>query len=331
MLRRNLFWVLALWTCLCTPALSVAQWTVNKVRPSARGPSAAFSPDGRSLAFLDGKGTIHVWNVATAKERKKITLALGPDDSAEQVLYTPNGDLAVLRCRYEGFKSGPGWARQGTIFACLWNPATEKQSPRIPIGYGGLAVCPKGDVLAYADDLWDIATGRKLRTVALPHGLVFTVWFSPDGKTVAYQVCESLAQDGSLVFFAEVATGKKLLQVGEFDFARRRLSFVTDAVFTPEGKEVACSATLYELASGKAVRKLSLEKHGSVIGFSPKGRSLISWDRSRGTVSLLEKRTLKELRAIKVGRNVEAVHLSPDGKTMGLIRGKAIELRRLVD
>jgi WD40 repeat protein len=221
MLRIKPWWVVALGLCLCIPAETMAQWTLNPVRPQARKTSGAFSHDGRSLALLDRKGTVRVWNVATGRESGRIKLALRPDESAEQVCYTPAGDLAVLRCRYQGFKSGPGWARQGTIFASLWNITTEKQSPPIEIGYGGVAVCPKGAVLAYSDGLWDIATGKRLRKVALPGGLVFEIWFSPDGKAVAYQVCESLAQDGSLVFLANVATGKKLLQVGEFDFKRR--------------------------------------------------------------------------------------------------------------
>jgi hypothetical protein len=141
---------------------------------------------------------------------------------SERVGYTGAGDLVVLLCRYRGFKSGPGWATQGTISACLWNLTSAKRSPFIEIGYGGIAVCPKGKLLAYRDGLWEIATGKKLRKVALPEGLVYEIVFSPDGKTVAYQISESPAQDFSLLFFADAATGKKVVQIGEIDLDRQR-------------------------------------------------------------------------------------------------------------
>ena len=337
MQRINLTHVLALLAGLSAPAAPAGQWTKDKVRPAAGEPSAAFSPDGRSLALLDGKGAVHTWDVATGKAGKKITLALGPDESAEQVRYTPAGDLGVLLCRYKGFKSGPGWFVQGKISACLWNLSSGKRSPFVEVGYGGLAVCPRGTLLAYDEGLWEIATGKKLRTVALPKGLVYEIGFSPDGKAVAYEICESLAQEGSLIFVADAATGKKLFQVGEFDWDRYRFSFVCGGVFTPDGKAMACSEpygssiSLYEVAAGKALRKFSRAKPESVVGFLPDGRSLISWHRPSGTVHLWESTTGKQRPAMKVGAGVETVLLSPDGKTLAVRKGKAVAFRSLTE
>jgi hypothetical protein len=113
--------LLTLLAYLCASTPQGGHWVQRTVRPSAERPSAAFSPDGRSLAILDGHGTVRIWDVTTGKAGKKIPLALGPDESAEQVRYTPAGDLAVVLCRYKGFRSGPGWAVQGKISACLWN------------------------------------------------------------------------------------------------------------------------------------------------------------------------------------------------------------------
>src|SRR5262245_5337708 len=121
--RNNLARVLALLAWLSAlPALS-AQWTQDKVRPSAGEPSAAFSPDSRSLALLDGKGVVRIWDVATGKEKKKLPLTLGPNESAEQLRYTPGGELAVVLCRYQGFSQ----TKVGTISACLWNLSTGKR------------------------------------------------------------------------------------------------------------------------------------------------------------------------------------------------------------
>src|SRR5262249_24855849 len=95
--------------------------------------SAAFSPDGRTLAALNKDGTIRLWDVATGKERSKTAFALGPEEVAHQIHYTPDGDLAVLLRRHTGFKFEAGGVTQGTISACLGNLKSGRRSPLIKI------------------------------------------------------------------------------------------------------------------------------------------------------------------------------------------------------
>jgi WD40 repeat protein len=324
---------------LSATAASAAEWTWDGVRPSARQPSAAFSPDGRALAVMDGKGAVRIFDVATGKEGKTITPALGPGEAPERVSYTNSGDLVVLLCKYKGFKSGPGTATQGTISACLWNFASGKRSPLIEIGYGGLAVCPNGEVLAYGDGLWEIATGKKLRKVALTDGLVYEVGFSQDGKTVMYQISESLAQDFSLLFLADVATGKKVLQIGEIDLdkQRDRCSFYFGAVFSADGKRVAFSEGdrlalhLWDVPGGKTLHRIPLEKSERVVGFSPDAKALVSWRRAAGSVCVWDAATGKERHEVKLAKGVDAVLLSPSGKTVALLKGNDVEFRSLME
>jgi WD40 repeat protein len=326
--------VLAWLLPLAAPA---GQWTVRAARPSAEKPCAAFSPDGRNLALWDGKRTLTIWDPATGKQRKTTTLALGRDESAEQVRYTPDGDLAVLLCRYKGFKSGPGWAREGTISACLWNISTGKRSPFIEVGYGGLAVCPKGALLAYRGGLWEMKTGKKLQKVALPGGLVYDILFSPDGKTVVYQISESLAQDFSLLLVVDAGTGKKRLQIGDIHPGNGRFYF--GPRFSPDSKQLAFAEAdrpalhLWVVAAGdQARRRIPLEVSERVVAFSPDARALISWDdRPNGVLHLWETQTGKQRHAVKVRGGIEAVLLSPDGKTVALVKGTAVEFRRLKD
>jgi WD40 repeat protein len=285
---------------------------------------------------LDGKGTLTIWDPATGKQRKTTTLALGREESAEQVRYTLDGDLAVLLCRYKGFKSGPGWARQGTISACLWNISTGQRSSFIEVGYGGLAVCPKSSLLAYGGGLWEAKTGKKLRNVAIPDGLVYDIVFSPDGKTVVYQISEGLAQDFSLLFVVDSGTGKKLLQIGDIDPGSGRFYF--GPKFSPDGKQLAFAEAdqpalhLWVVGAGKVKRRIPLEVSERVVGFSPDAKTLVSWDnRADGVLRFWETETGKERHAVKVGGGVEAVLLSPDGKTVALVKGTAVEFRRLKD
>jgi WD40 repeat protein len=198
--RENVPQAFALLVSLAALAAPPAGWT--------REPSAAFSPDSKSLALLDGKGTVRIWDVVAGKEGKRSALSLDPNEYVKQVHYMPNGDLAVVLYQYKGFKSGPGWATQGTISACLWNLSFGHRTPFIEVGYGGLAVCPNGTLLAYNSGLWELASGKKLHNVALPKGLVFEIDFAPDGKTVLYRISESLAQDFDLLLLADTASGK---------------------------------------------------------------------------------------------------------------------------
>jgi hypothetical protein len=76
-MRNNRLRALAVLAWLLPLAAPVGEWTKRAGRPSADKPSAAFSPDGRNLALLDGKGTLTIWDPATGKQRKTTTLALG--------------------------------------------------------------------------------------------------------------------------------------------------------------------------------------------------------------------------------------------------------------
>ncbi len=330
---------LSLLAGLYVPAILAAQWTTDGVRPSARRPSAAFSPDGRSLAVLDGKGAFRILDVATGVEIKRIAPALGVGEVLERVSYTSAGELVVLLCRYEGFKSGAGKATQGTISACRWNLTSGKRSPFIEIGYGGLAVCPKGKLLAHHDGLWDIASGKKLRKVALPDGLVYQIEFSPDGKSLAYQISESLAQDFSLLFFADVTTGKKMLQIGEIALnkGKERCHFYFSPKFTADGKQLAFSEAdrpalhVWDMRGNKEIHRIPLKDSERVVGFSPDSKALVSWHQAGRSVRLWEAATGKLRHTVMVGAGVQAVLLSPDGKTLALLKGNAIAFRRLTE
>jgi WD40 repeat protein len=330
--------VLVLLSGIATFGVGIAGQGEARPGPDARIVSAAFSPDGRSLVSLSSDRTVRFWDVASGKERKRVVLASGKDEVPKQVSYTPDGDVAILLYRYQGFAfdTARGTATQGTIPACLWNLTSGNRSPFIRIGYGGVAVCPKGRLLAYGGGLWEVATGNKVRAFALPDGLVYDIAFSPDGKALAYRICESLAQDGALVVVLDVATGKRMFQVGEFDWDRYKLSpFVSAPKFSPDGSTIAFSEPdqpalhLWDVAAGKAVHRIPLAQHEEVVGFSSDGKTLVSWQRAGGRIRLWDAATGKQRRAIKVENGVRSILLAPDGRTAAVTKDGGLEFRAL--
>ncbi|HEY7158441.1 MAG TPA: WD40 repeat domain-containing protein [Gemmataceae bacterium] len=122
-------------------------------------------------------------------------------------------------------------------------------------------------------------------------GRVFSLAFSPDGKTLL-----AGAWDGSIRLW-DVATGKELRQ-----YAGHK-GWVRSVAFAPDGKTFASGGKdkvirLWETATGKEFRRL--EGHQSWIEyliFSPDGKTLASRDTGR-TIRLWEVATGRESRRI---------------------------------
>jgi hypothetical protein len=149
--------------------------------------SAAFSPDGTTLAVLDAEGGTRLWDVATGRWTGTLSSrqCAGADT---QVLFSPDGTtLAVI-----------GSAGGST---CLWDVAARRQIAVITepsnqnIGVTGGAFSPDGKILAIGDSngstyLWDVATARQIFTLTDPSSSqggpdVEAVAFSPDGTMLA--------------------------------------------------------------------------------------------------------------------------------------------------
>jgi len=118
-----------------------------------------------------------------------------------------------------------------------------------------VAFAPDGKVLASGgfDDvikLWDVGSGRELRTLSAHQARVLSVAFSPDGKVLA-----SGGADGAIRLW-DGATGTELRAMKPDRF------FVNSVVFSPDGKVLASGSgagkiELWDVASGRELRTLS--------------------------------------------------------------------------
>jgi WD40 repeat protein len=112
---------------------------------------AAFSPDGKTLAGLSDFDSIHLWEVATGRERRVIITG--------------------------GRTTSFAFSRDGRILATV-NDGLYEHAPR-----------EKGHYSTYVDwgqvRLWDVATGKEIHRFGDHRGGVSALAFSPDGKRLA--------------------------------------------------------------------------------------------------------------------------------------------------
>jgi WD40 repeat protein len=136
--------------------------------------------------------------------------------------------------------------------------------------------------------LWDVASGRALRTLSGHNGFVESVAFSPGGESLV-----SGCQDGSIKFW-DVANG---LEVKTLSGHTHSVNGVT---FSPNGKLIASASadtTIKVWAADSGDTVLTLARHTSnvhQVAFSPDGDRLASasWD---GTIKLWDASTGKQL------------------------------------
>jgi WD40 repeat protein len=161
----------------------------------------------------------------------------------------------------------------------------------IKTGFGGRAIDPEGKLLAYGNGLWDIATGKLIRKYTIPGGFTYEIKFSPDGKTLAYWLCESLAQNTSMNVLVDVPSGKKVFQIGDFGVEISNFCFRSPATFSADGKRIAFSEIrnppdypihLWSVSGNKEVQRIPQKTYADQLAFSADGRTLLSWDQRHG-------------------------------------------------
>jgi WD40 repeat protein/uncharacterized caspase-like protein len=153
--------------------------------------------------------------------------------------------------------------------------------------------------------LWDVATGKLLRTFEDQSGSIDdSVAFSSDGRAVL-----SGSFEGKTLKLWDVASGK-LLRAWNSD------RLLHSATFSPDGRTVLGEDKLWDVATGKLVRSFDGLFEDSVA-WSPDGRTLISGSKQGTYLRLWDVATGKVARTFDGPSNgVHSVAFSPDGRTV---------------
>lgn len=261
-----------------------------QIRATLRGHAdavgaTAFASDGNTLATCTRQGEIKLWEVASLKERRTLTLASTVLDLAflpdSRTLATswfePIGkDGKTLTGSYRGadMKGYRGGIKLWDVEKGKEVGILQRSSPR---GVTSLAVSPDGKLLAAKEiwrenegkdskggiALWDVTGGKVLRDF-----MAGSLAFAPDGKTLAVGTGEG-------VQLLDVATGQTRGKLGEAK------TYFHSLAYAPDGKTLAgCdfqgAIHLWDVTRGeeKACMRHGESQMASCLAFAPDGKTL---------------------------------------------------------
>ncbi len=234
--------------------------TVLNPRALRRAWSLAITPDGRTLVSGD-EGFLRVWDPITLTERYNISTA----KTGRRVSLTPNGST-IASAEYafvNGKPIGNVVIRDGkTGQAIRTMPPVE--------ALHCVAIDPTGKVVVSSSwsesfmRVWDVDKGEQVGTLKGHTGVVGTVVYSPDGKTLA-----SGGDTTVRLWDADTGQVRKIL--------RGHQGSVESVAFSGDGKTLASGgfdddARVWDVETGKVLATLECDDPVLAVALSADGK-----------------------------------------------------------
>jgi RNA polymerase sigma factor (sigma-70 family) len=284
-----------------------------RLRHSNMATAAVFTPDSKTVIVSDGAGDVVFWDVATAREVRRLPRVRG-------VVY-------ALALSADGKTLAAGADRN--LF--VWEVATGKMLSQARVTdqtVFGLRFTPDGKTLAIADGtdtilVWDAVNNRKLHELKGHAGNVASMALSPDGKTLA----SGSWRDGNIRLW-DLAAGKE-----KFRF-RAHEQDVISVAFSPDGKTLASRGNagdhfwptrapglcFWDAATGAKIREIP-NRYPHAFTYFPDGKTMAALEYQR-KVQIYDVQTGKPLREYAAPpRTMSQIVISPDGKTVATVWG----------
>jgi WD40 repeat protein len=282
--------------------------------------TVVFSPDGK-YALSGGGQTLILWEVSSGKEIRTFSTGLEDGyrsiDGLDGTYFEELNSVAFSRDGKYALAGNYGEALK------LWDLASGKDV-RTFKGHGGfdaygalngtvnsITISPDGKyALSGSSDktlkLWDLASGKEIRTFAGHSKSVDSVAIVPDGMYVLFG-----SHNYNKLNIWDITSGKEIR------------TFTTGGVrsvaISPDGKYALSvgndnTLKLWHLASGKEIRTFTGHSYVSSVAISPDSKYALSGSYSN-TLKLWDLASGKEIRTFTGhSESVYSVAISPDGK-----------------
>jgi RNA polymerase sigma factor (sigma-70 family) len=305
------------------PVEAIARLGTVRFRHAERITSLAFTPDGKRV-ISHGYDGIRAWDAATGRET--CSVAAPADGWIDGIMLTRDGKSIV--------------STEGTPnhFLCRVRSSTDLTIlHEVVLNHPSLyfRASPDGKFLAQLHDgettieLWDVASGKQIRSWNGHDRRVWALQFSADGKTLV-----TCGEDKAVRFW-DVATGKQERAITGYP------DIVGVVALSPDGSRLATvgmtevqpgvgswpranRVRLWDVAAGKEVTQLAVPPkdryYVADVAFTDDGKSLVTsgpddkihfWDPVSG----------KEQRRLDLGDLPGVVALSPKGDAVAVAVG----------
>jgi WD40 repeat protein len=294
----------------------------NVVFSSSNERSASYSPDGKWLITASQDGSVRILSAETFIEKVRLItfndnewLAMTPDGyytasaRGDQYLNARVGNTVTGIDRYRSTFNKPA-----VVQARLSNSGRMASHSE---GIASVAVNPAGTRLATVSldktiKIWDLESGRELRSISNIGGFVNAISWSPDGRTLIHG-----AEDRTVRIW-DAETGRAVRTInGHTDY-------VNEARYSPDGRRIASAdddklIKIWDAETGREIRTLT--GHTDMVGvvaWSPDGRRIASGTiEEEKTIRIWDVESGRLLYTIpNQGGRIMALAYSPDGRSI---------------
>ncbi len=274
---------------------------------SAQARSLAFSPDGSMLAASFYDAPIVVWEVLTGRRLRSFD---ADSQGHLHLTFTPDG--TGLISTVTSASSGPAF------------PGDKKTRPEESL-----------------IQVWEVATGRTIRRIALGTSQIGEIALAPGGQAVAVTMTgrEARDPDGKVFFDStadrsirlyEVATGREVRRFGGKEAIPRGLAFKPDGAMLASGEETFNPASfvdnfprstmlhLWDVTTAREVRRWEVRALGTTcLAFAPAGTDLAWVGGNENVIRIWDPSAGREVRPHDGHRGAIGDALfTPDGRSL---------------
>jgi WD40 repeat protein/tRNA A-37 threonylcarbamoyl transferase component Bud32 len=311
--------------------------------------SAAFAPDGKSLAWGCVDGAVRIWDTATGRE-----LAILGEHQGEiwSVAFAPHGRTLAA--------AGGGGSGRGDRPVQIWDLASRSVTATLRSHRGPLSsvvFSPDGMTLATGGvdgtvRIWDTSSGRETSTLRGHQGRISSLAFEPDGERLASGGADGMVrvwslatdretvmlrgQEGDVISVAFALDGQTLASAEndgtvriwdagpgrEMSTLRGHQNWVTSVAFAPDGRRLASTGgdqtvRIWDTTSGRETSILrGHQSEVKSVAFASDGRTLASGGDDR-TVRIWDTTSGRETATLRGHQGaVSSVAFASDGRRL---------------